>query len=483
MKKMLIYHKSLINRDLLAEKLETLGIHILFIDDRSLDLTLEEAFQLEFHDSECGKLYQNTYVFMYGLSDADVRNVNEILKIEQNDPFILVSYTETNRKWQLCRIMKETEEEHKIFVKSTEVMSYIRAIAQKPANEVPKEVQEVMVAAYTALQKNEADSMQLDSWIQYLRKAVYQRNVYVFGAANIDICGRSDHPIVLHDSNIGETSITFGGVGRNIAQFLASMGETPRFVSCFSKDLFGRMMLKDCEEKGIDCSLSVDSDRHSSYYLAVLDHLGDMHVAVNDMKLMEDMDPQYYADILHQMHEDDILVVDANLNEACLHAVFDNAKCIVAADPVSAAKVSQFMPYLQKISFFKANQIESEKMTGIKIEDTLTGIMSLDWFLQRGIKEIAITLGKNGVLFGNSQGKWYYTHPEVTVINATGGGDSFMSGYLHCRLQGKTANEAIRFAICTAIAVIGSNKDERENITEARVRNILEKIRIEEHVL
>ena len=483
MKKILIYDKSSSNKDVLAEKLKDYEIQTQFIDDTFLNFTLEDAFQTDSRDLSGNKQYCYIYVFLYGLSNDEIQIVNSVLNEVMNQAFILVSFTETNRRWTLKRIMEETEEEHEVFVKSTELMSYIRTLAQRPVNQVPAAIRQMMVEAYSSLQEGGTDRDHLDAWIKALKDAVDHRDVYVFGAANIDICGRTDHPIVLHDSNIGETSISFGGVGRNIARFLASLGETPRFVSCFSNDMFGRMLRKDCIEKGIDCSLSLDSDRHSSFYLAVLDHAGDMHVAVNDMKLLEDMDPQYYVDILRSMKQEDILLLDANLNEACVKAVFENAHCTVAADPVSVAKVSLFESYLPKITFFKPNQYESEKLTGIRIEDLASGISSLDWFLERGIREIAITLGKNGVLFGNLQGKWYYSHSEVEVVNATGGGDAFMSGYIHGRLQGKTANDAIKYAIATAIYVVGSDLADRERMTDKTVTDILKEIEIEEQIL
>ena len=50
-------------------------------------------------------------------------------------------------------------------------------------------------------------------------------SICVIGGANIDIVGSSIDPLQNFDSNPGEISIAYGGVGRNIAQICALLGE------------------------------------------------------------------------------------------------------------------------------------------------------------------------------------------------------------------------------------------------------------------
>ena len=51
-----------------------------------------------------------------------------------------------------------------------------------------------------------------------------KKTIAIIGAVNIDICGTSDVQPVLHDSNPGNVNISFGGVGRNIAENLCHLG-------------------------------------------------------------------------------------------------------------------------------------------------------------------------------------------------------------------------------------------------------------------
>ena len=68
------------------------------------------------------------------------------------------------------------------------------------------------------------------------------KEICVIGGANIDICGISDKPLVDYDSNPGIISLSFGGVGRNIAEICTLLKGNVRFVTCFADDDFGRMI-------------------------------------------------------------------------------------------------------------------------------------------------------------------------------------------------------------------------------------------------
>ncbi len=47
-----------------------------------------------------------------------------------------------------------------------------------------------------------------------------ENTICVIGGANIDICGSSLEPLKNYDSNPGTIAVSYGGVGRNIAQIM-----------------------------------------------------------------------------------------------------------------------------------------------------------------------------------------------------------------------------------------------------------------------
>ena len=110
------------------------------------------------------------------------------------------------------------------------------------------------------------------------------------GGANIDLCGRSYALIEPRDSNPGEIELSAGGVTRNICDNLARLGADVKLVSAVGDDLFGTLICQQSERAGIDLShLYRAQGRSSSMYLAILDDSGDMHVALSDMHILQNM--------------------------------------------------------------------------------------------------------------------------------------------------------------------------------------------------
>ena len=94
------------------------------------------------------------------------------------------------------------------------------------------------------------------------------------------------------------------------------------------------------------------------------------------------------------------------------------------------------------VHFLKANEHEMEVLTGTT-DPIQAGRIIYDW----GVKEVLLTFGSMGsVIF---DGTTYHRIPAYIpreVVNATGAGDTYMTGYLYQRAKGADIEEAGRFA-------------------------------------
>lgn len=97
---------------------------------------------------------------------------------------------------------------------------------------------------------------------------------------------------------------------------------------------------------------------------------------------------------------------------------------------------------LKYIHFLKANEHEMEVLTGF--DDVKSAARRLyEW----GVKEVLITLGSLGSVVYD--GQTFYRIPAYKpreVMDATGCGDTYMTGYLYQRATGAGIEEAGRFA-------------------------------------
>lgn len=311
-----------------------------------------------------------------------------------------------------------------------------------------------------------------------------QNTICVIGGANIDICGSSLEPLRNYDSNPGTIAVSYGGVGRNIAQVCGLLKQKTKFVTVFSDDEYGQMMRKDCEALGLDTSDStIDEDLPSSMYIAILDDNRDMKIAMSDMRILRKMSIEMLEPVLSHLSKDDMIIIDSNLDMECIKYILNNAPCKVAADPVSTNKAVRLKELLGDLAIFKPNQYEAQELTGIWVKDDESAKEILDWFLNRGVEEIIISMADRGILLGTKEKKVWLKHRLISMENATGGGDSLLGAYVSQRAQGEEPSQAIRFAISTAVTAIEHDAVKRRSLDRNDIINKIDEMKIEEKVL
>lgn len=122
---------------------------------------------------------------------------------------------------------------------------------------------------------------------------------------------------------------------------------------------------------------------------------------------------------------------------------------------------------LKYITVLKVNEHESEVLTGEKDPYTAARILA-DW----GVKEVLLTLGSNGSLI--YAGGEFYEIPAFApdeVVDATGCGDTYMTGFLYMRNKGASYMEAGTFAAAMCTIKLGASGP--FNGTERAVLNVV----------
>lgn len=97
---------------------------------------------------------------------------------------------------------------------------------------------------------------------------------------------------------------------------------------------------------------------------------------------------------------------------------------------------------LKHIHYLKANEHEMEVLTGYS-DVKQAAIQLHKW----GVREVLITLGSLGsVIYDGNEFTLIPAYKPTEIVDATGCGDTYMTGYLYCRAKGKTIEESGRFA-------------------------------------
>lgn len=108
----------------------------------------------------------------------------------------------------------------------------------------------------------------------------------------------------------------------------------------------------------------------------------------------------------------------------------------------------------EKIDYLTPNETELLKLTGQQ-EMTMDNIRNgAHVLLEKGVKNILVTLGEKGVLFVNDKEEKLYPARKVTAVDTTAAGDCFNGAFITGLAEEMGFEEAIVFAnLASSLAV------------------------------
>jgi pseudouridine kinase len=83
-------------------------------------------------------------------------------------------------------------------------------------------------------------------------------------------------------------------VARNVAENLARLGQPAKLISVVGKDRPGDKLLEYTAAAGVDVSAVLRTDLYpTGFYMGVLDPRARLRFAVDDMRVMSELTPEY----------------------------------------------------------------------------------------------------------------------------------------------------------------------------------------------
>ncbi len=249
--------------------------------------------------------------------------------------------------------------------------------------------------------------------------------VAVIGAANIDIGGTPTNPLIPADSNPGDISINYGGVGRNIADNLARLGVPVKLITVVGSDVLGADMLKHCENLGMDVSNVLHiPDRTSSMYLYINNEHGDMEMAIDHMSIVSEITPAYLDSVREVIEGATAVVMDANISAEAFMHLKTICKSPIYIDPVSTALAARVKPGLDGIDTLKPNRLEAEYLTGMTIQTEADYRAAVEAILNMGVRRVFMSMGSEGMIAADKNNMYIVGEYPAEVVCTTGAGDS-----------------------------------------------------------
>ena len=297
--------------------------------------------------------------------------------------------------------------------------------------------------------------------------------ISVIGGANMDIVGHPFRTLRSADSNPGEVNLSVGGVGRNIAENLARLGTNTKLFTIVGNDIHGETIIRESELAGIDMShVKRTSEKGTGTYVAILNEDNEMEVAIAAMDIYNELNEDYLEENRQLIEKSQIIIFDTNLKEqAFLHGVrmFRDKKLFL--DTVSHTKAMRAREIIGLFDTIKPNRLEAEALTGISIRDNGDLVEAARTFHEKGVSNVFITLGENGVFYSNREEKGIIRSKKITPKNVTGAGDAFTAALVYAELEGMAITEKVKFAMGAAVLAMDAYSTINKGISVENIRN------------
>jgi pseudouridine kinase len=295
-------------------------------------------------------------------------------------------------------------------------------------------------------------------------------HLLTIGAASIDTKGHAVQAIQAGTSTPGVIRISHGGVGRNIAENLARLGEKVVLLSAVGDDGSGRRILQQAEACGIDVShVLVDAGHRTAAYLAVLDEVGDLAVSIDDMDISPILlTPEYVYRRRALFRDARIVVLDANLSPATMDTIFRQAgryKVPVCADPTSATLAPGLCPYLSQLTLVTPNGAEAEALCGVTVVDRVGALEAAQKLVGLGVQIAIVTLGATGLVYATSQESGHVPAIACDIVDQTGAGDALTAAVVFGLLNDLPIVEAVRLGTSAAALTLQSRETVRPDLS------------------
>lgn len=322
----------------------------------------------------------------------------------------------------------------------------------------------------------ESDAFQSD--------AVERAGIVVIGGANADVKSRTDAALVSGTSNPGRTTVTAGGVGRNIAASLARLGAPVSLVSVVGNDALGDLVLAETSRAGVDVSgVTRHPDTPTGIYNAILDVDGGLVAGVASMHALLALSPEAIDAHDARIAGAQWIVLDANLRPDTLGAALHlaaRAGTRVALEPVSVPKARAAREALsagRPVALITPNRDELAAMVGASVLDDASIYGACAALHRDGVHLVWVRLGAQGSLLSSAATGQAVHIPTLAVhdvTDVTGAGDAALAAYLWAELQGNDPRTCARYGTAAALLTLRSRASVNDQLDAGALRAVFD---------
>ncbi len=273
--------------------------------------------------------------------------------------------------------------------------------------------------------------------------------VVVFGSFVVDLMSRADHLPIPGETVKGSLfQLGAGGKGFNQGIACKKAGGDVVMVTKIADDAFGKVALDKLTQEQMNTEFVFRSEKAATgAALIMVDEKTSQNQIMVTLGACDTFDDADIAKIKPVVEQADLLLLQLETNVDAVEKMIDIAHAAgvkIVLNPAPVQPIQDEM--LKKVDIITPNEVEASILTGVDVKNPDDALKAAKVFMDKGVKQVVVTLGKQGVLAVDETGKHQlFANYTVKVLDTTGAGDAFNGGFVTALAEGKMLFEACAF--------------------------------------
>ena len=273
------------------------------------------------------------------------------------------------------------------------------------------------------------------------------KNICVIGSLNMDLVVNVDTMPKPGQTIIGSNFKEVpGGKGANQAVAMARLNGNVSMIGKVGEDGFGQTLINSLKNDKVDTTYIQTAKGATGVALITVDKNAQNSIVVspgaNFEVKEEDLDNNIEA-----IKNSDIVVLQLETPLNTIKYALNKAKELnkyTILNPAPAVKLDDEI--IKNVDLLTPNETELEIISGVSIETEEDIQKAAQIMIEKGVKELIVTLGSKGSLYINKEKSMFKKAYKVEAVDTTAAGDSYTGALAVALSQDKNIEDAMDFA-------------------------------------
>ena len=273
------------------------------------------------------------------------------------------------------------------------------------------------------------------------------KNICVIGSLNMDLVVNVDTMPKPGQTIIGSNFKEVpGGKGANQAVAMARLNGNVSMIGKVGEDGFGQTLINSLKNDKVDTTYIQTAKGATGVALITVDKNAQNSIVVSPGANFEVKEDDIDNNI-EAIKNSDIVVLQLETPLNTIKYALNKAKELnkyTILNPAPAVKLDDEI--IKNVDLLTPNETELEIISGVSIETEEDIQKAAQIMIEKGVKELIVTLGSKGSLYINKEKRMFKKAYKVEAVDTTAAGDSYTGALAVALSQDKNIEDAMDFA-------------------------------------